>query len=53
MNQDNQHPKLSAEDRAAVAHFIEKCPEIYQRWLARRQAVKAKQEAVLQHIRSK
>jgi len=39
---------LTAEERAAIAQFIEKHPEIFQRWLARRQAAKAKLAAVLQ-----
>jgi hypothetical protein len=48
MNQNHQGNVLTAEDREAVARFILKRPDIYQRWQARRQTATAKLAAVLQ-----
>jgi hypothetical protein len=50
MTSHDQRTALSAEDLAAVARFIAKRPDIYQRWLERRRAAKAKLAAVLQGL---
>lgn len=44
------HNQLSAEDSATTRRFIEKQPAIYQRWLARHLATKAKQAEASQRI---
>ena len=50
MTKNNPDLQLSAEDHAAVLRFIEARPDVYQRWLAHRQAAKAKLAAVLQRM---